>query len=59
MYFSLAATTSGLMRRADETSFSSNHLTYRWTVEVKREGSIKEDEKEQEGGIENLREEIL
>ena len=47
------------MRRADGTSISPNHLAYRWTVEVKREGSIKEDEKEQERGIENLREEIL
>ena len=40
------------MRRADGTSISLNHLAYRWTVEVKGEGSIKEDEKERRRGSE-------
>jgi len=31
------------MRRADGTRISLNHLTYRWTVEVKSEESIKEE----------------
>ena len=35
------------MKMTDGTSISPNHLAYRWTVEVKRGESIKEDEKEQ------------
>ena len=38
------------MRRTDGTSINPNHLAYRWMVEVKGEGSIKGEKKEQERG---------
>ena len=42
------------MRRADGISISPNHLAYRWTVEVKKGESIKEEggNKRGEGKIE-------
>ena len=47
------------MKRTDGTSINLNHLAYRWTVEVKGEESIKEEEKEQERGIKNKKEKTL
>ena len=41
------------MRRADGTSISLNHLAYRWTVEMKRGESIKEEGGNEIRGSEN------
>jgi len=43
----------------DGTSISLNHLAYRWTVEVKREESIKEEGKNKRRGGKKERQEIL
>ena len=37
------------MRRADGISISPNHLVYRWTMEVKRRESIKEERGNKKG----------
>ena len=49
------------MRRVDGTNISPNHLVYRWTVEVKRGESIKEERgnNKGDGERERGREEIL
>ena len=42
------------MRRIDGTSINPNHLAYKWTIEVKGEEGIKEEEKEQWRGDQKL-----
>jgi len=38
------------MRKIDGTSINPNHLAYRWTVEVKGEGCIKEKRENKKRG---------
>ena len=39
------------MGSADGTSISTSHLAYKWKVEMKRRGSIKEKRKKRDEGI--------
>ena len=53
MVFSLTNTTQKFQEGVDGTNINTNHLVSTWRVEMKEEGSIKEEEGNKRGGSKN------
>ena len=53
MVFSLTNTTQKFQEGVDGTSINTNHLVNTWRVEMKGEGSIKEEEGNKRVGLKN------
>ena len=53
MVFSLTNTTQKFQEGVDGTSINTNHLVNTWRVEMKGEGSIKEEEGNKRVGSKN------
>ena len=53
MVFNLTATTQKFQEGVDGTNINTNYLVSTWRVEMKGEGSIKEEEGNKRGGSKN------